>query len=65
MAMFEWLDLLKELEQAQESAISERSVRQILHKDLKFHLYKLMIVQELHEEDARHSSKNTMMRLYW
>ncbi|KAJ4427215.1 hypothetical protein ANN_24832 [Periplaneta americana] len=31
--------------------LSERSVRRILHSDLKFHPYKLMIVQQLNEED--------------
>jgi [histone H3]-lysine36 N-dimethyltransferase SETMAR len=31
--------------------ISDRSVRRILHLDLKFHPYKMMIVQELSEKD--------------
>ncbi|XP_050302993.1 uncharacterized protein LOC126740872 [Anthonomus grandis grandis] len=31
--------------------LSDRSVRRILHIDLKFHRYKMMIVQELSERD--------------
>ena len=31
--------------------LSDRSVRRILHADLKFHPYKMMIVQELSERD--------------
>ena len=32
--------------------VSDRSVWRILHLDLKFHLYKIMIVQELQEHDC-------------
>jgi len=31
--------------------ISDRSFRRILHEDLSFHPYKLMLVQELHDTD--------------
>jgi hypothetical protein len=31
--------------------ISDRSVRQILHLDLHFHPYKMMVVQELNQHD--------------
>ena len=31
--------------------VSDRSVRRISHLDLKFHPYKIMMVQELHERD--------------
>lgn len=31
--------------------LSDRTVRRILHLDLKFHPYKMMVVQELHEHD--------------
>jgi hypothetical protein len=31
--------------------ISDRSVRRILHVDLQFHQYKMMVMQELHQRD--------------
>jgi len=32
--------------------LSDGSVRRILHKDLNFHLYKIVIVQELSDRDT-------------
>ena len=33
------------------TGLSDRSVRRILHKDLNFHSYKIVIVQELSDRD--------------
>jgi hypothetical protein len=37
-------------------ALSDRSMRRILHKDLNFHLYKMVVAQELRNRDMVNNS---------
>jgi len=51
---------------AQALRLSDTTVRQILHQDLNFHPYKLMLVQELNQQDfgRRTTFAETMLQMF-
>jgi len=51
---------------AQALRLSDTSVRRILHQDLNFHPYKLMLVQELNQQDfgRRTTFAVTMLQMF-
>ena len=51
---------------AQALRLSDTTVRRILHQDLNFHPYKLLIVQELNQQDfgKRITSAEAMLQMF-
>jgi len=51
---------------AQALRLSDTTVRRILHQDLNFHPYKLMLVQELNQQDfgRRTTFAETMLQMF-